>query len=674
MVDGMAQAGSGLVTRQMLEAVAAEHEPPPTSSVVPFPHHGPRSGGGTIDVPALLEERGLAYQIKDKDYARFYEFEPCVFFEDHGAAIMQFLSGAVDYKCHHDRCRDKQWADAKPLLGLATSSVPMVGGTPNAFAWEEPIPFEQTYGPSFPVEALPPTLREYVEAVATDKGAPVDVAAWACLGVAGAAIRGGYVISPKDGWNEAVHIQTVQVLPSGGGKTPAYQAVAAPLYQWDTQEAETAKDARIKWEAKAQDLIAQEKRARQDAAKPSATKDQQLALSAMHLDIATHDAAKPYAKRIVGNDATPQAMWGVMYRQGGSAAAISAEGVFLRNTIRYSDAPNFDPIIQGFGGETHVTDRARDDGDGRRIPRPILAMSLAIQPQVLEDMGKLRGFKDIGVAGRLLFSVPRPKVRRKGLTPSVPNRLQSWWEQRILAIANGAPETTVDPEVLTLSPDAWHAFEEEHDWFIDAKEGGLFDDMEEWGEKYCGQVLRNAGTLHVLEHDDPVEPPVSLLNIQRAIMIMRHAIEHARTAHAIMFGLGTQRDERYVLDIIMELRNAQPDGVVTTAEVYDKTRARFRFRQSKQTLKVLRSLEEHRYIRLTETYTIDVNPRYQHTPAKMRNSGVHLVDREHSAAEGRNEATISQFRRGVPPVESGEPDLLEPTGTGDRPPITTERF
>jgi hypothetical protein len=638
MVDGMSPAGSGVVTRGMLEDVAALHEPQPTSSIVPFAQRGASSTRGAIDVPTLLRERGLTYEERDQPYARVYEFNPCVFFPDHGAAILQFANGAVAYTCHHDRCRDKRWADAKPLLGLTTPFAPPIGGA-DLVPWEEPIPFEQTYGPPFPVEALPPMLREYVEAVAKDTGAPVDVVAWACLGVVGAATRGGYVISPKASWREAVHIQAVQVLASGGGKTPTYQAVAAPLYQWDTQEEEKAKEARIKWQAKAQDLIAQEKRARQEAARPGATEEQQLAITAIHLDIAAHDAAKPYAKRIVGNDATPQAMWAVMHRQGGSAAAISAEGVFLRNTIRYSDAPNFDPIIQGFGGEGHVTDRARDDGDGKRIARPILAMSLAIQPQVLEDMGKLRRFKEIGVAARLLFSVPQPRVRPKGITESVPNLLQVWWEQRLLAIAIRAPETTVDPGVLTLSPEAWDAFEAEYNWSIDAKEDGRFEDMEEWGEKYCGEVLRVAGTLHVFEEDDPVKQPVSLLEMERAITIMRHAIEHARIAHAIMFGLGAQRDERYVLEIIMELRSTRQGGVVTSAQVSDKTRARVRFRQPKQTLKVLRSLEEHRYIRLTrregpglESYTIDVNPRYRHTPAKLRNSGPNPVDQEDSAA------------------------------------------
>jgi hypothetical protein len=518
-------------------------------------------------------------------------------------------------------------------------------------SWEEPIPFEQTYGPSFPVEALPPMLREYVEAVAKDTGAPVDVVAWLSLAVVGAASRGGYVIAPKSSWQEPVHIQAVQVVPSGGGKTPTYKAVAAPLHKWDTQQAIAGKNDQIAWEARAKDLAAQEKQAAREAGSSKATEEQQIVLSELHRAIATHEANRPVVKRIVLNDATAQSIWDRMYHQGGSVAAISGEGVFLRNTTRYSDAPIFDALIEGFSGESHTVDRVRDEGTGRRIERPILAMSLGIQPQVLEDMGKLRGFKEIGVAARLLFSVPQPKARPRGLTPSVPNPLQHWWEERILAIADAAPETTIDPEVLTLSPEALDAFEEEYNWYDDAKEDGHFEDMEEWGEKYCGEVLRVAGTLHVFEQDDPVKqpvslvnmervkPPVSPLNMQRAVTIMRHDIEHARIAHAIMFGLGTQRDERYVLDIIMELRSTQPGGVVTSAQLSDKTRARVRFREAKQTLKVLRSLEEHRYIRLTrrvgpgpESYTIDVNPRYRHTPAKLRDSGLNSVDQADSAA------------------------------------------
>ncbi len=515
--------------------------------------------------------------------------------------------------------------------------------------WEAPIPFDDPTGPLFPLDALPPNLKNYAQAVAEDTGAPADLVAWCTLASIGAAHRGQYVVSPKATWREAVHIQSMQVVASGGGKSPAYAQITEPLTIWDSQQAAAAKEELAEWMVKGKTLAASEKLAQREADKVSAGPDARLAVESIQRDIITHEAAKPVARHIIVNDVTPQGLWKFLHRQGGFGAAFAAEGEFLRNVHRYGDAPVWEPVLKGFGGDGHDLRRAGDDDDdGRSIPRPIVAISLAVQPQVLEDMGQLRGFKELGVSARLLTTFPKPVPTRVELSASVPDNLRQWWIGCILAIANRSDATTNDPAVLKLSSAAQIAFAAEYAWYPQAEADGLFLDMEEWGHKYRGQVLRIAGILHVLEEANPLQNGISGENMARAVTIMRHAIEHARIAHGIMLGLGTQSHERYVLGIIDGLLDGEPSSVTTSAQVYDRVRGRYAFRKADRVIAILHTLQEHRFIRIVrrdgpgpKSYTIFRNPRREALPCENAKLAPHSPGGSFSS---EHEHVISQFR------------------------------
>lgn len=541
-------------------------------------------------------------------------------------------------------------------------------------AWDDPIPFDDPTGPPVPIDAFPDTMRDYIEAVAVDTGAPLDLVAWCALATIGAATRGRYVMSPKPTWRESMHIQTTQIVASGGGKSPAYNAITAPLKAWDAQQAEAGRKALGEWRLKGKRLAAAEKQAQRDADKTgSGQADKQRALESVQQDILAHENEKPYAKHIVVNDITPQAIWKFLHRQEGSGAAFSAEGEFFRNVNRYGDAPVWEPVLKGFTGDGHETRRAGDeDDDGRLIPRPIFALSLALQPQVVEDLGQVRGFRELGVLARLLMVFPQPVAERGNLSTSVPAELQEWWDDRILEIANGTDGSTLAPATLPMSPGALDVFSEEYAWYPQAVAAGVFLDMEEWGRKYRGQVLRIAGILHILEHTSPVKTGVSATTMRRAITIMRNSIEHARIGHGIILGLGTQSNERYVLGIIDALLDGNPQTPITSADVYDRVRGRYIFRKADRVISILQTLEEHRYIRLVRrdgpgprTYIIFRNPK----GGTCENAELPPAQ-DISPPNTREQAGTSHLRRHPPSPQEEDPtplwsDPLPPTGTDD---------
>jgi hypothetical protein len=96
------------VSRDQLQSVARIAPPsaPPTT--------GPRfngTGERSWTIEDVLRLNHLPVEPTLKSYATVYELDRCLTSADHtdGAVIMEMSSGALDYKCHHNRCQGKDW-------------------------------------------------------------------------------------------------------------------------------------------------------------------------------------------------------------------------------------------------------------------------------------------------------------------------------------------------------------------------------------------------------------------------------------------------------------------------------------------------------------------------------------------------------------------------------------
>ncbi len=104
------------VPREALERVA---------SLAPEPkrHAAGASGDGAgerrWDLRELLTRAGIGWREKAKAGYTVLQLERCLTSQDHadGAALFEFASGAVAYRCLHNRCSSKRWADVRGVLG-----------------------------------------------------------------------------------------------------------------------------------------------------------------------------------------------------------------------------------------------------------------------------------------------------------------------------------------------------------------------------------------------------------------------------------------------------------------------------------------------------------------------------------------------------------------------------
>jgi hypothetical protein len=99
--------------------------------------HPPPDAAGGLDVRRVLAERGIGFVEKPRPWGVVLRLDRCLTSADHadGAAVLEFPSGALAYRCLHSRCAGTEWADARAALGLPGNA----GGRPAGVSPAGPI-------------------------------------------------------------------------------------------------------------------------------------------------------------------------------------------------------------------------------------------------------------------------------------------------------------------------------------------------------------------------------------------------------------------------------------------------------------------------------------------------------------------------------------------------------
>lgn len=78
------------------------------------------------DIRSALHAAGVGYREKAKPYGTVFELDRCLTSSDHtdGAVIIEMASGALAYRCLHNRCGGRHWADVREELGFGGGGDP----------------------------------------------------------------------------------------------------------------------------------------------------------------------------------------------------------------------------------------------------------------------------------------------------------------------------------------------------------------------------------------------------------------------------------------------------------------------------------------------------------------------------------------------------------------------
>jgi replicative DNA helicase len=523
-------------------------------------------------VPAAAQATYYAHMLRDLAFARRVV--------ETGTRLAQlgYASG-----------EDTMNADLRAVVMAECSGL----ATADTRGWPDPMPLSGSPKlPIFPVWVLPGWLGEYTAGLAEITQTPPDLAG--CLALAVLAVAaGGNVWVKAPAWREPTNLFTVVVLPPGNRKSEVYSSMTAPIKAAEKTLAENAKP-RI-----AEALIAhrvaeahaeKSAKAAADATDPTvqANKLEEATIAALTLE-ASQIQPVP---RLYSDDATVEVLTSLLCEQGGKFSVLSPEGeIFSIAAGRYSGAPNFAVLKSGHAGEEMRIDRMSRSSE--RIDAATVTLGICTQPGVLTRLGDTPQFRDQGLLGRVLYSLPESLLGyRKEKPEPIPENVAQDYAANIAALVL-ALHGRAEPATLhfTLEGEAGviRLLAETEPRF---RPGADLAHMTDWGGKLVGAIVRIAGLLHLAKHhQDGWERPIEAETLESAAEIGEYFTVHAQAAYDAIGADPSVSDARALLEWA---RNTGTQRF-KTSEILASLR--HRFKKVSDIEPALRVLESHGWLR-----------------------------------------------------------------------------
>ena len=458
--------------------------------------------------------------------------------------------------------------------------------------WEPPIPFTQHTLPTFPVEAFPPEIRDYVLAVAETTQTPVDMAATAALAVLALCQQGKYRIKGKDDWIEPLNLFTVIVAEPSERKSAVISHMAGAVHRFEAaynqQHAAAIERSRVEKRI----LEKQQRNLEEMVLKGKAQIED---LQDVSMQLANFREVMPM--RLYVDDVTTEKLTSVLSENNGTAAILSAEGgIFDMLSGIYTKNVNIDVFLKGHSGDSIRVDRIGRNSES--IMNPALTVLLAVQPNVLSGMMSNGTFRGRGLTARFMYCMPKSRVGdRLYRTQPIPDEVARCYEVTIRNLLDEEKPQT--PELIYLSPEADKLLEQ-FAGEVESKLKSEYSDIPDWAGKLVGAVLRISGLLCRAANakcadflDLSESAMVSLEQMTGAIAIGRYFTEHARAAYSLMGADDLAKQSKYTLDAIIK-------NGLTEFTRRDIMRICRSFKKTEQVQPVLNHLTDLDYLALKE--------------------------------------------------------------------------
>lgn len=459
--------------------------------------------------------------------------------------------------------------------------------------WDTPIPFEKPTLPTFPVDALPKIIKDYVVAVAETTQTPVDMAATASLAIMSLCMQGRYRIDGKADWNEPVNLYTLIIAEPSERKSAIISFMTRPVNEYELNYNNTNAG---RFEASRMRKSALESKKKTIETQYAKGKASETDLTEIAEKVANFKEEKP--KKLYVDDITTEKLTSILSDSGGKTAIISTEGgIFDVLAGMYNKSVNIDVFLKGYSGDTIRVDRIGRPSE--LIQKPALTILLSVQPSVLSQLISNSTFEGKGLTTRFLYALPESLIgKRKFHTSPIPPEVSRLYNMKIKDVLN-EEENLIDNQIVRLSTEASTLFEAFHD--ENEKIMGENTEIKTWRGKLVGNVLRISALLARFNKDQfnpffDITPPlvVSKDDMANAILIGRYYIEHAKASYSLMGIDPINKQAEYVL------ANIKKNGFYEFSK-RDILRASRSFKTVEALTPVLNRLVEYGYIQVKQT-------------------------------------------------------------------------
>jgi hypothetical protein len=328
--------------------------------------------------------------------------------------------------------------------GLAADDEPAADATGELLEESDDVPAAMP----FPVEALPEGLQRYVREVSETMRCPADFPGCFLLGVASIGIGNTRKIALKKGWTESVRLYLAVVAEPGSKKTPALDAICAPLYEWQGSLHDEAEQKRDDYRRDKEEYEAKKK-----AKDPTAVMPKRPVYRHVYTTDATTEKLadmlkdSPRGLGVIQDEVTALVQGMNQYKQGGKG----------RDRQFY---------LSAWSGSPAKVDRKSDEGTPIVIRDPFLSVLGGIQPELLGALKDEFGRED-GFVHRFLFTYPATGQLDEWRDDQVSEYAERSWkdcfERLKLLSAHVEPDGKVRPWVVMMDGPARAAWKRWYD-------------------------------------------------------------------------------------------------------------------------------------------------------------------------------------------------------------------
>jgi hypothetical protein len=395
-------------------------------------------------------------------------------------------------------------------------------------AWGELLIPSTVKLPEIGCEILPGALGEMAAAVTRHAQTPPALAVLMALSAVALAAQRSYVVQPTDDpdYVEPLCLWALVGLQSGSRKTPVLNILLAPVHDWEER-------ARKQLAPKVAERFAvrQVAEKRIETLKAAAAKEDDPAKRRKlqdELQKVKHEMPDALdLPRLVVGDVTPERTQQLLMENQGGLAIVSDEPAVLEVLAGAygTGGAILDVFLKGYSASpVHVERQTRS----AHLTYPTVTMALAIQTDILADLGTNRRFRDSGLLARMLFAVPPTTIGRRNprqisiIDPAV----KAAYARAIEALLNARMQQDVRPSALTFDPVAQELYFEFAE-YIEAqmRPGQPLEPLSDWASKLPGQASRIAALLHLVA--DGPNRPVGAAAMSRAVQLCRWLVDHA---------------------------------------------------------------------------------------------------------------------------------------------------
>lgn len=372
---------------------------------------------------------------------------------------------------------------------------------------------------SFPIDALPQPLHDYVIAASAAAQTSLDLAAVTCLGVCSAALAGHVRIADGAGDKQPASLFVATVTAGLRREADLFQWARQPLQTLEAEQIEAARIPRIK----AQSLLRQAKIRLRQREKQAAGDHQQFRQAALDFATQVVENHVPALPRLLIDDTTTAKLSTILAEQDGRVARFSTEtaasDLFSGSRSQRSLAQQA-LYWKGYRGEEVTIDHR--GGERTTLRRTAISCVCSFAKSTVAGLRNGRARRSRGVLDAFLFALPEPAYGQTPSSPTaIPNEVRQQYETRIRSLAAQQTDFT-----LRLSDEArqrYQAWQTEIAMLI--RSGNLPESLTAWADHLPGNTLRLAAILHTISNRNEAE--ISATTLQSAIAIAQYFLPHA---------------------------------------------------------------------------------------------------------------------------------------------------